>query len=75
MSADISLAPNLPSVMALYWIKYFVALIGGWAFWCSFNTDYPGFTQVADWAFTIEAFKKAIVWSMTCPAVGAKWCV
>jgi hypothetical protein len=56
-------SPNLPSVMALYWIKYIVALIGGWAFWCSFNTDYPGFTQVADWAFTVEAFKKAMVWS------------
>lgn len=57
-------SPNLPSLMALYWAKYFFVLIGVWAFWCSFNADYPGFTQIADWAFTGEAFKKAIVWSM-----------
>ena len=36
-------SPNLPSVMALYWMKYFFPLIGGWAFWCSFNAGYPGF--------------------------------
>jgi hypothetical protein len=56
-------SPNLPSVMALYWIKYFVVLIGGWAFWCSFNAGYPGLAQIGDWAFTSEAFKKAVVWS------------
>ena len=56
-------SPNLPSVMALYWIKYFFFLIGGWAFWCSFNIEYPGFMRIADWAFTNEAFKKAMVWS------------
>ncbi len=57
-------SPNRPSVMALYWGKYFFVLIGLWAFWCSFNAGYPGFFQVADWAFTAEAFKKAMVWSM-----------
>lgn len=57
-------SPNRPSVMALYWGKYFFVLIGAWAFWCSFNAGYPGFFQIADWAFTNEAFKKAMVWSM-----------
>lgn len=57
-------SPNLPSVMALYWVKYFVFLIGTWVFWCSFNVGYPGLGQVADWAFTNEAFKKALVWSI-----------
>jgi len=57
-------SPNLPSVMALYWMKYFFPLIGGWAFWCSFNEGYPGFFSVGEWAFTNEAFKKAMVWSM-----------
>ena len=57
-------SPNRPSVMALYWGKYFFVLIGIWAFWCSFNADYPGFLNVGDWAFTNEAFKKAMVWSM-----------
>lgn len=57
-------SPNLPSVMALYWFKYFIPLIGGWAFWCSFNAGYPGFASIGQWAFTAEAFKKAMVWSM-----------
>lgn len=57
-------SPNQPSVMALYWAKYFVALIGGWAIWVSFNADYPGVTSPLEWAFTADAFKKAVVWSM-----------
>ena len=57
-------SPNRPSVMALYWIKYFFVLIAIWAFWCSFNADYPGFFAFSEWAFTGEAFKKAMVWSM-----------
>jgi hypothetical protein len=57
-------SPNLPSVMALYWIKYFVPLIGGWAFWCHFNAGYPGFLSPGAWAFTGDAFKKAMVWSV-----------
>src|SRR3954470_9099877 len=57
-------SPNLPSVMALYWIKYFVALIGGWAIWCRFNAGDAGFFSFGDWMFTADAFKKAMVWSM-----------
>jgi hypothetical protein len=61
-------SPNRPSVMALYWAKYFFVLIGVWAFWCSFNVGYDrslaGFLNVSEWAFTNEAFKKAMVWSM-----------
>jgi hypothetical protein len=56
-------SPNLPSVMALYWLKYFFPLIGGWAFWCSFNGSYPGFFPASEWAFTADAFKKAMAWS------------
>lgn len=57
-------SPNLPIVMALYWFKYFVPLIGGWVFWCYFNADNPGLTSVGTWAFTHDAFKKALVWSI-----------
>ena len=57
-------SPNRPSVMALYWAKYIFILIGAWAFWCSFNAGYAGFSSIGDWAFTNEAFKKAMVWSM-----------
>jgi len=56
-------SPNLPSVMALYWFKYFVPLMGGWAFWCSFNAGYPGFFSFGEWAFTNDAFQKAMIWS------------
>ena len=57
-------SPNRPSVMALYWGKYFFVLIGAWAFWCSFNADYPGFFAFSEWTFTTEAFKKAVLWSI-----------
>ena len=57
-------SPNRPRLMALYWAKYFFGLIAGWAFWVSFNSDYAGFTSPLDWAFTADAFKKAVVWSM-----------
>jgi Transmembrane protein of unknown function (DUF3556) len=57
-------SPNLPIVMALYWFKYFVPLIGGWAFWCTFNAGHPGIGSIGEWAFTAEAFKKAMLWSM-----------
>lgn len=56
-------SPNRPSVMALYWIKYFFPLIGGWAFWCSFNEGYRSFFAIGEWAFTNEAFQKAMIWS------------
>ena len=57
-------SPNRPSVMALYWAKYLFVLIAIWAVWCSFNVGYAGFFSFSDWAFTTEAFKKAIVWSI-----------
>jgi len=57
-------SPNQPAVMALYWAKYFFGLIGGWSILCMFNADYAGFTNVLDWAFTPDAFRKAVVWSM-----------
>jgi hypothetical protein len=57
-------SPNRPVVMALYWFKYFVPLIGGWVFWCSFDADNPGVLSVGAWAFTNDAFKKAMVWSI-----------
>ena len=56
-------SPNLPVVMALYWFKYLFPLIGGWAFWCSFNAGYPGFFALGEWAFANDAFEKAILWS------------
>jgi hypothetical protein len=57
-------SPNQPKVMALYWAKYFLLYIAGWAFFVSLSDGYPGFTSPVEWAFTGVAFKKAIAWSI-----------
>ena len=38
--------------MAMYWVKYLVLFIGGWAFFVSFDAGYPGFFSPGEWAFT-----------------------
>ena len=56
--------PNSRAILALYWLKYVFVFVGGWALFCSWNQGYPGFTSVADWAFSRDAFRKAIAWAM-----------
>jgi hypothetical protein len=56
--------PNPFIVLVLYWTKYLLVFIGGWAFFVSFSAGYPGFTSVGAWAFSAVAFQKAIVWSL-----------
>jgi hypothetical protein len=56
--------PNPRSIMALYWAKYFLLFIGMWVFICSFNAGYPGLASPADWAFTADAFRKAVAWAI-----------
>jgi hypothetical protein len=56
--------PNPFIVTVMYWVKYLVLFIGGWAFFVSFNGDYPGFSSPSGWAFTGAAFQKAILWSI-----------
>jgi hypothetical protein len=48
----------------MYWTKYILLYVGGWAFFVSFNAGYPGFTSAGDWAFTADAFRKAVLWSL-----------
>ena len=57
-------APTPKIVMAMYWTKYFVLYIGGWAFFVRFSAGYPGFTSPNGWAFAESAFQKAILWSI-----------
>src|SRR5262245_44364433 len=45
-------APTPPLVMAMYWTKYLVLYVGGWAFFVSFDAGYPGFLSPGGWAFT-----------------------
>jgi hypothetical protein len=52
------------SVIVLYWAKYLLLFAGGWAFFCSFSTSYPGFFSIGSWAFTAIAFQKAILWAI-----------
>jgi hypothetical protein len=56
--------PTLKVVMAMYWTKYLVLYVGGWAFFVSFSAGYPGFTSPGAWAFTGVAFQKAVLWSI-----------
>jgi len=56
--------PNPAIVMAMYWAKYFGIYVGVWAFFVSFNAGYPGFTSPGEWAFTADAFRKAVLWSI-----------
>jgi hypothetical protein len=56
--------PTPMIVMAMYWTKYLVLYVGGWAFFVSFSAGYPGFTDPVAWAFTGVAFQKAVVWSI-----------
>ena len=37
--------PNPPIVLAMYWAKYLLLFIGGWAFFVSFSEGYPGLTH------------------------------
>jgi len=56
--------PNPLFITALYWVKYLVIYLGGWAFWVSFDGGYPGLMEPARWAFTPDAFQKMILWSI-----------
>jgi hypothetical protein len=57
-------APTPFSVIVMYWTKYLLFFVGGWAFFVSFNADYPGFSSPAAWSFTLAAFQKAILWAL-----------
>ena len=52
------------SVIVMYWIKYWLLFIGGWAFFNSFSATYTGLLDAGSWAFTPVAFQKAVVWAM-----------
>ena len=56
--------PNPFIVTLMYWAKYFLFYIGGWAFFVSFDAGYPGLASPIEWAFTGDAFQKAILWSI-----------
>jgi hypothetical protein len=62
--------PNPFIVVVMYWAKYFALYIGGWAFFVSFDADYPGFSSPGEWAFTAAAFQKAVLWSILYEIVG-----
>jgi hypothetical protein len=51
-------------VVVMYWAKYLLLYIGGWAFFVSFDAGYLGFSSPGDWAFTPVAFQKAVLWSI-----------
>jgi hypothetical protein len=56
--------PNPAVVLALYWAKYLLLFVGGWAFFVSFSAGYPGFGALSSWPFGAVAFQKAIPWAI-----------
>ena len=56
--------PNPLIVMVMYWVKYLLLFVGGWAFFVSFSAGYAGFASPGGWAFTTVAFQKAILWAI-----------
>jgi len=56
--------PTPMIVMAMYWAKYFLVYIGGWAFFVWLSAGSSGFTSPGGWAFSEVAFRKAILWSL-----------
>lgn len=62
--------PNPTIVLVMYWLKYLLLFVGGWAYFVSFSADYPGFTHPLGWAFMPIAFQKAIVWAIVYEIAG-----
>ena len=58
------------AVVVMYWIKYLLLFAGGWAFFCSFSSGYPGFFPIGDWAFSASAFQKAILFTLFYESLG-----
>ena len=56
--------PNPPIVLVMYWAKYLLLFVGGWAFFVSFAAGYPGLASPGAWAFTADAFQRAILWAL-----------
>jgi hypothetical protein len=57
-------------VLVVYWAKYLLLFVGGWAFFVSFSRDYPGFGSPGTWAFGADAFQKAILWAIVYESTG-----
>jgi hypothetical protein len=57
-------APTPTIVMGMYWAKYLVLYVGGWAFFVWFSAPEPGSTSLVGRAFSATAFQKAILWSL-----------
>ena len=63
------MSPNSKIVMAIYWAKYLLVFIGGWAFWVSFSKGYPGLFSTG-WIFSDVAFQKFVVWAIAYEMLG-----
>lgn len=57
-------------VIVFYWVKYALLYIGGWALWVGFSRGETPLTSVSEWAFTPDAFRKAVLWSLLYESMG-----
>ena len=58
------------AVVVMYWVKYLLLFVGGWAYFCSFSSGYPGFLPISDWAFTAFGFQKAVLFAILYESLG-----
>ena len=56
--------PTPAIVLLMYWAKYLLLFVGGWAFFVFLSAGTPGFASPGGWAFTAVAFQKAILWAI-----------
>ena len=60
-------------VIVFYWVKYALLYVGGWALFVRMSAGPAGesaFSDVSAWAFTADAFRKAVLWSLLYESLG-----
>ncbi|MCA9770971.1 MAG: DUF3556 domain-containing protein, partial [Myxococcales bacterium] len=59
-----------PLIYTVYILKIALLYVGGWCFWVSFTPGLGAPGEIASWAFTAVAFKKAVLWTLAYEGLG-----
>ncbi len=69
-------APTPAVVLVMYWTKYLLLFVGGWAFFVSFSSFAPSLASSGsgflsfEWVFRDDAFQKFILWAIFYESAG-----
>ena len=61
---------GVPLGLYVFYALKVAAFIGAWVFFCSFNAPLGDGAVDAGWMWTVDAFQKALVWSMAFEVLG-----